>query len=124
MYHKQCIHDCIRVICQVKNPQHIVFFSTLSLCYCEVTARKIFFETVLFMIQVEMHLLHEREEKLAIQMKIAQIEEEREGAESKRLELEQALEEFVRSTDKKGKLAAVEKKASLEQGTHLQCSCA
>jgi len=69
------------------------------------------------MIQVEMHLLHEREEKLAIQMKIAQIEEEREGAESKRLELEQALEEFVRSTDKKGKLAAIEKKASLEQGS-------
>jgi len=33
------------------------------------------------------------------------------------LELEQALEEFVRSTDKKGKLATVEKKASLEQGT-------
>jgi len=70
------------------------------------------------MIQVEMHLLHEREEKLAIQMKIAQIEEEREGAESKRLELEQALEEFVRSTDKKGKLAALEKKPSLEQGTY------
>ena len=64
-----------------------------------------------------MHLLREREEKLAMQMKIAQIEEEREGAESKRLELEQALEEFVRTTDKKGKLAAVEKKASLEQGT-------
>ena len=67
-----------------------------------------------------MHLLHEREEKLAIQMKIAQIEEEREGAESKRLELEQALEEFVRSTDKKGKLAAIEKKASLEQGSAVQ----
>lgn len=75
------------------------------------------------MIQVELHLLHEREEKLAIQMKIAQIEEEREEAEIKRLELEQALEEFVRSTDKKGKLAAVEKKASLEQGTST-CSCA
>lgn len=66
-----------------------------------------------------MHLLREREEKLAIQMKITQIEEEREGAESKRLELEQALEEFVRTTDKKGKLAAaaVEKKAFSEQGT-------
>lgn len=63
-----------------------------------------------------MHLLREREEKLTLQMKVAQIDEEREGAESKRLELEQALEEFVRSTDKKGKLAAVEKKASLEQG--------
>lgn len=52
-------------------------------------------------------------------MKITQIEEEREGAESKRLELEQALEEFVRTTDKKGKLAAaaVEKKAFSEQGT-------
>lgn len=63
-----------------------------------------------------MHLLREQEEKLTLQMKVAQIDEEREGAESKRLELEQALEEFVRSTDKKGKLAVVEKKASLEQG--------
>ena len=70
-----------------------------------------------------MHLLHEREEKLAIQMKIAQVEEEREGAESKRLELEQALEEFVRSTDTKGKLAVIEKKASLEQGTSTCTIC-
>ena len=70
-----------------------------------------------------MHLLHEREEKLAIQMKIAQVEEEREGAESKRLELEQALEEFVRSTDTKGKLAVIEKKASLEQGTSTCAMC-
>lgn len=65
-----------------------------------------------------MHLLHEREEKLAMQKKVAQIEEEKEAAETKRLELEQALEEFVRSTDKKGKLAAVDKKASLDQGNN------
>ena len=103
----------------VKGKTHSTLFSSVYCLYVTaVTGRTLFFETVLFMIQVEMHLLHEREEKLAIQMKIAQIEEEREGAESKRLELEQALEEFVRSTDKKGKLAAVEKKASLEQGTH------
>ena len=60
-------------------------------------------------------MLHEREEKLAIQKKVAQTEEEKESAETKRLELEQALEEFVRTTDKKGKLAAVDKKA-LDQG--------
>lgn len=65
-----------------------------------------------------MHLLHEREEKLAMQKKVTQIEEEKEAAETKRLELEQALEEFVRSTDKKGKLAAVDKKASLDQGNN------
>ena len=62
-------------------------------------------------------MLHEREEKLAIQKKKVQLEEEKEGAETKRLELEQALEEFVRSTDKKAKLAAVDKKSSFEQGT-------
>lgn len=107
----------MHVVCHESNPQHSVFFSTLSVSYCAV-AKRTFITTVLFMIQVEMHLLHEREEKLAIQMKIAQIEEEREGAESKRLELEQALEEFVRSTDKKGKLVALEKKPSLEQGTY------
>ena len=67
-----------------------------------------------------MQLLHEKEEKLAIQKKTAQLEEEKEGAETKRLELEQALEEFVRSTDKKGKLAAVDKKSSFEQGTCKQ----
>ena len=65
-----------------------------------------------------MHLLHEREEKLAIQKQLAQLEEEKESAETKRLELEQALEEFVRTTDKKGKLAAVDKKASLDQGRY------
>lgn len=64
-----------------------------------------------------MHLLREQEEKLSFQKKIAQLEEEKESAETKRLELEQALEEFVRSTDKKGKLATLEKKASLDQGT-------
>lgn len=53
-----------------------------------------------------------------MQKKVAQIEEEKEAAETKRLELEQALEEFVRSTDKKGKLAAVDKKASLDQGNN------
>lgn len=63
-----------------------------------------------------MHLLHEREEKLAIQKKVGQLEEEKEAAETKRLELEQALEEFVRSTDKKGALAALDKKSSFEQG--------
>lgn len=63
-----------------------------------------------------MHLLHEREEKLAIQKKISQIEEEKEGAETKRSELEQALEEFVRSTDKRGKLTSPDRKGSLEQG--------
>lgn len=62
-------------------------------------------------------------------MKITEIEEEREAAESKRLELEQALEEFVRMTDKKGKLSAIEKKGSSEQGTvtcilnlHILCT--
>ena len=53
---------------------------------------------------------------MAIQKKIAQIEEEKAVAETKRAELEQALEEFVRTTDKKGKLTAVDKKASLDQG--------
>ena len=63
--------------------------------------------------------MREREEKLAIQMKITQIEEEREAADSKRVELEQALEEFVRTTDKKGKLTALEKKSSLDVGKEI-----
>lgn len=53
---------------------------------------------------------------MAIQKKVGQLEEEKEVAETKRLELEQALEEFVRSTDKKGVLAALDKKSSFEQG--------
>ena len=53
---------------------------------------------------------------MAIQKKVGQLEEEKEAAETKRLELEQALEEFVRSTDKKGALAALDKKSSFEQG--------
>ena len=53
---------------------------------------------------------------MAIQKKLGQLEEEKEAAETKRLELEQALEEFVRSTDKKGVLAALDKKSSFEQG--------
>ena len=53
---------------------------------------------------------------MAIQKKVGQLEEEKEAAETKRLELEQALEEFVRSTDKKGVLAALDKKSSFEQG--------
>lgn len=63
--------------------------------------------------------MREREEKLAIQMKITQIEEEREAADSKRVELEQALEEFVRTTDKKGKLTALEKKSSPDVGKEI-----
>ena len=53
---------------------------------------------------------------MAIQKKVGQLEEEKEVAETKRLELEQALEEFVRSTDKKGALAALDKKSSFEHG--------
>lgn len=53
---------------------------------------------------------------MAIQKKVGQLEEEKEVAETKRLELEQALEEFVRSTDKKGALAALDKKSSFEKG--------
>lgn len=53
---------------------------------------------------------------MAIQKKVGQLEEEKEVAETKRLELEQALEEFVRSTDTKGALAALDKKSSFEQG--------
>ena len=68
-------------------------------------------------------MLHEREEKLAIEKKTAQIEEEKEGAETKRMELEQALEEFVRSTDKRGKLTTPEKKGSLEQGEVERQAC-
>ena len=52
-------------------------------------------------------------------MKITQIEEEREAADSKRVELEQALEEFVRTTDKKGKLTALEKKSSPDVGKEI-----
>ena len=59
---------------------------------------------------------------MAIQKKVGQLEGEKEAAETKRLELEQALEEFVRSTDKKGTLAALDKKSSFEQGKQNNCS--
>lgn len=45
-------------------------------------------------------LLKERDEVVAQQIKSVQLEEQRDALEAKTVELQQALEEFVRTTDK------------------------
>ena len=68
------------------------------------------------LLQVESHLRQEKEEKLNVQKRVAQVEQEKETAEAKRLELEHALDEFVRSTDKKGMLSALDKNVPVGHG--------
>lgn len=58
--------------------------------------------------EVEGYLLREREEKVSFQIKMAQIDEEKESLEEKCKELQQALDEFYWTTDKGKGTAAME----------------
>ena len=50
--------------------------------------------------ELEHLLLKERDEVVAQQIRSVQLEEQRDALEAKTVELQQALEEFVRTTDK------------------------
>lgn len=58
--------------------------------------------------EVEGYLLREREEKVSLQIKMAQLDEERDMLEEKKKELQQALDEFYWTTDKEKGAAAVD----------------
>lgn len=65
--------------------------------------------------EVEGYLLREREEKVSFQIKMAQVEEEKESLEDKKTELQQALDDFIWTTDK-GKGAGRVEEGPQEEG--------
>lgn len=71
--------------------------------------------------EVEGYLLREREEKVSLQIKMAQIDEEKESLEEKRKELQQALDEFYWTTDKEKGSATVDEGPQDEGEFCVQC---
>lgn len=70
--------------------------------------------------EVEGYLLQEREKMVAFQIRMVQMEEEKEAVETKNTQLESALEDFYKATDKgkekNEKAAVIEDPASAEEG--------
>lgn len=69
--------------------------------------------------EVEGYLLREREEKVSLQIKMAQIDEEKDSLEEKTKELQQALDEFYWTTDKEKGGGAVDEGPGDEGKTEI-----